>query len=45
MKMYRRAIVDELGCVVVWCDELECEEEIITILMEYPECSVKCIEV
>ena len=43
--MYRRAIVDDRERVVVWCDELEGEEEIITILMEYPECSVKCIEV
>ena len=40
--MYKTAIVDELGHVMFWCDELY-EEEIECILNGHPEWSVKCI--
>lgn len=41
--MYRRAIVDELGCVMFWCDELK-NEQIECILDSYNEWMIKCIE-
>lgn len=43
--MYRRAIVNELGYVMFWCDELKNDKQIHCILNEYPEWSVRCIEV
>lgn len=39
---YRSAIVDELGDVVYWCDELT-EEEIIAILAAHIEWSRRCV--
>lgn len=42
--MYRRAIVDELGMVMYWCSELS-DEHIKNILIEYPDCSIRCVEV
>lgn len=43
--MYRTAIVDELGWVMYWCDELQGDEQIEAILEGHPEWSVKAIEV
>lgn len=42
--MYRTAIVDELGQVMFWCDELQDEEQIGCILDGHPEWSRRCIE-
>lgn len=42
--MYRRAIVDELGVVMFWCSELS-DNQIKNILVEYPECSIRCVEI
>ena len=41
---FRSAIVDELGCVMYWCDELQDEDQIERILNSHPEWSRKCIE-
>lgn len=41
---FRMAIVDELGWVMFWCDELQNEDQIETILKGHPEWSIKCIE-
>lgn len=41
--MYRRAIVDELGCVMFWCDEFK-NEQIECILDSHNEWTIKCIE-
>jgi len=41
---YRRAIVDEIGCVMYWCKELR-KEQIEQILDEHPEWSRKCIQI
>lgn len=41
---YRTAIVDELGCVMFWCDELQGAEQIEYILEAHPEWSVRAIE-
>lgn len=43
--MYRSAIVDELGHVMFWCDEMKGNERIEEILHNHSEWSVKCIEV
>ena len=43
MQMHKRAIVDELGYVMYWCSELS-DKEIMRILAEYPEMTIKCIE-
>ena len=43
--MYRSAIVDELGHVMFWCDEIKGDERIEEILHSHPECSVVCVEV
>ena len=40
---YRTAIVDECGWVMFWCDELQDEEQIRSILDSHPEWSRKCI--
>lgn len=42
---YRTAIVDELGWVMWWCDELQGNEQIETILVGHPEWSMRAIEV
>lgn len=42
--LYRRAIVDELGCIMYWCSDLT-DEEIDEILIYHPEWSIKCIAV
>lgn len=41
---YRTAIVDELGWVMWWCDELQGNEQIESILVSHPEWSIKTIE-
>ena len=41
---FRSAIVDELGCVMFWCDELQGEEQIECILDSHPEWSIQYIE-
>ena len=41
--MYKTAIVDELGYVMFWCNELH-EEKIECILDSHPEWSIKCVE-
>ena len=41
---YRRAIVDETGWVMFWCDELQGEEQIESILDGHPEWSIAYIE-
>ena len=43
--MYRSAIIDELGCVMFWCDELRGQEQIDCILDDHPEWSLKAIEI
>lgn len=40
----RTAIVDETGCVMWWCDELQGNEQIECILVSHPEWSMKAIE-
>lgn len=35
--MYRTAIVDELGNVMFWCDELQNEKQIEYLLVSHPE--------
>lgn len=42
--MYRKAIVDELGWVIFWCDELQDEDQIESILNSHPEWKIECIE-
>ena len=44
MQMYRSAIVNELGHVMFWCDELQGDEQIECILNSHPEWSRKCVE-
>lgn len=44
MQMYRSAIVNELGHIMFWCDELQGDEQIECILNSHPEWSVKCVE-
>lgn len=41
---FRRAIVDECGSIVFWCDELE-DGDTVEILELHPEWSTKCFEV
>lgn len=41
---YRSAIVDELGEVVKWCENLS-EKDIEEILTDFPEYQIVCIEV
>ena len=41
---FRTAIVDDLGCVMFWCDQLQGWEQIECILEGHPEWSVKAIE-
>ena len=41
---YRIAIVDELGCVMYWCDELQGEKQIECILNAHPDWRTMCIE-
>lgn len=43
--MYRSAIVDELGYVMFWCDDLRKDEQIESILNEHPDWFVKCVEI
>lgn len=44
--MYRSAIVDELGTVVWWCDEvINGWDGVDAILEDHPEWSVKAIEI
>lgn len=43
--MYRSAILNELGNVMFWCDELRRDEQIECILNEHPEWSVKCVNI
>ena len=43
--MYRLAIVDELGHVMFWCDELQGEEQIECILDSHPEWNRRCVEI
>ena len=45
MQMYRSAIVNELGHVLFWCDELQGDEQIECILNGHPEWSIKCVEI
>lgn len=42
---FRSAIVDELGYIMFWCDELQGEEQIECILESHPEWSRKCIQI
>ena len=44
MLVYRSAIVDELGCVMYWCDELQGDEQVDGILDGHPEWKVAAIE-
>ena len=41
---FRTAIVDELGAVMFWCDQLQGKDQIECILAGHPEWSVKAIE-
>ena len=45
IQMYRSAIVNELGHIMFWCDELQGDEQIECILNSHPEWSVKCMEI
>ena len=42
---YRSAIVNELGQVMFWCDELQGEEQIECILNGHSEWRRECIEI
>lgn len=42
--IFKTAIVDELGHIMFWCDELQDEKEMEGILNEFPEWSLKCME-
>ena len=42
---FRTAIVDELGHIMFWCDELQDEDQIKCILNSHPEWNRKCIEI
>jgi hypothetical protein len=42
--MYKKAIIDELGFVMFWCDELQDEDQIESILNSHPEWKIECIE-
>ena len=44
-EMYRTAIVDELNEVMWWCDELQGQEQIDSILEGHPEWCVRAIKV
>lgn len=41
--MYRRAVVDELGYVVKWCDEFKKECEMEKFINEHIEYTIKCV--
>lgn len=41
---YRSAIVDELGDIVCWCDDLK-NNEVDSFLIAHPECRKQCIRV
>lgn len=41
--VFRTAIVDELGFVMFWCDELQDNDQIECILAGHPEWSIKTI--
>lgn len=41
--MYRSAIVNELGQVMIWCNDISLREQI-NILKDHPEWSIKCVE-
>ena len=43
--MYRSAIVNELGHVMFWCDELLGDEQVECILNGHHELSIKCVEI
>lgn len=43
--MYRRAVVDELGQIVKWCNEFKDEREIEKLLSEHIEYTIRCVEV
>lgn len=43
--MYRSAIVNELGYVMFWCNELQGDEQIECILNNHPKWSIKCVEI
>lgn len=43
--MFRSAIVNEIGHVMFWCDDLRGDEQIECILNEHPEWFVKCVEI
>lgn len=43
--MYRNAIVDELGHVMFWCDELQGEDQIECILDSHPEWNRRYVEI
>lgn len=43
MSEYRSAIVDELGALVAWCDELT-ESEKKRIMDNHPEYNFSCLE-
>ena len=45
MQMYRSAIVNELGHVMFWCDDLRGKKQIECILNGHPEWFVKCVEI
>ena len=42
--IFKTALVDELGLVQFWCDELD-DEEIADLLEEFPEWSEKAIQI
>ena len=42
--IFKTALVDELGLVQFWCDELD-DEEIADLLEEFPEWSKKAIQI
>lgn len=41
---FRRALVDELGCITFWCSDLT-NEEIDQFLDDHPEWSIECIQI
>ena len=42
--IFLTAIVDELGKVMLWCNEAKDNDKIESVLHDHPEWSKKCIE-
>lgn len=43
--MYMRAVIDELGQIVKWCNEFKNECEMQKFMNEHIEYTIRCVEV